>query len=187
MRAITESFDYIIVGAGSAGCVVANRLSANPDVKVLLIEAGGSDRNFWLRLPVGYFRTINDPRFSRLFNTEPSGAVDRSMLWPRGRVLGGSSSINGLIFIRGQRADFDDWEALGASGWSFDGVLKHFKSFETFEGGESYYRGGAGEFNVAKLRNRNEACDAWVGAGVQFGLPMNEDFNAESTYGVGAY
>jgi choline dehydrogenase len=187
MRANTKSFDYIIVGAGAAGCIVANRLSANPDVKVLLIEAGGSDRNFWVRLPVGYFRTIYDPRFSRLFKTEPSDPVNRSMLWPRGRVLGGSSSINGLIFIRGQRADFDDWETLGASGWSFDSVLKSFKSFEKFEGGESYYRGASGEFNVAKLRNKSVACDAWVEAGIQFGLPKNEDFNAESTYGVGEY
>jgi choline dehydrogenase-like flavoprotein len=107
---LVQDYDYIIVGAGSAGCVLANRLSADLSCRVLLLEAGGYDRNFWLKLPVGYFRTIYDQRFSRLFATEPSeGTAGRAIVWPRGRVRGGSSSINGLIFIRGQREDFDDW------------------------------------------------------------------------------
>ncbi|MCP3409402.1 GMC family oxidoreductase [Bradyrhizobium sp. CCGB01] len=183
-----QSYDYIIVGAGSAGCVVANRLSADPTCRVLLLEAGGSDRNFWLKLPVGYYRTIYNERFSRLFRTDPSeGSGGRSIVWPRGRVLGGSSSINGLIFIRGQHEDFDDWERLGADGWSYREVLPYFRRYERYRGGESQFHGGLGEFEVSDLRNDNPASQAWVEAGVQFGLPRNPDFNGATTLGVGTY
>jgi choline dehydrogenase len=155
---------------------------------VLLLEAGGSDRNFWIRLPVGYFRTIYDPRFSRLFDTEPTeGTAGRNIVWPRGRVLGGSSSINGLIFIRGQHEDFDGWERLGAAGWGYRALLPHFKRYERYEGGESEYHGASGEFGVSELKNRNACCSAWVEAGVELGLPRNPDFNGASTFGVGAY
>ncbi|MEP7084891.1 MAG: GMC family oxidoreductase N-terminal domain-containing protein, partial [Betaproteobacteria bacterium] len=155
---------------------------------VLLLEAGGSDRNFWVRLPVGYFRTIYDPRFSRLFDTEPSaGTGGRNVVWPRGRVLGGSSSINGLIFIRGQHEDFDDWARQGATGWSYRDVLPHFKRLERYAGGESSYHGASGEMGVSDLRNDNPACAAWIEAGAQSGLPRNPDFNGATTLGVGSY
>jgi len=184
----TRGYDYIIVGAGSAGCVLANRLSADPSRRVLLIEAGGWDRNFWLKLPVGYFRTIYDKRFSRLFPTEPGeGTAGRSVIWPRGRIIGGSSSINGLIFIRGQREDFDDWAQQGAPGWSFADVLPHFRKLECFDGPPSQYRGAHGDLHVSNLRNEHPACVAWLAAAEQFGLPPNADFNGETTHGVGRY
>ena len=185
---MSETFDYIIVGAGSAGCVLADRLSADPANKVLLLEAGGSDRSFWSKLPVGYYKVIVRDRYTRFFDTEPSeGTAGRSIRWPRGRMLGGSSSINGLVFIRGQHEDFDDWDALGATGWSFRDVLPHFRRLESYRGGETQYRGGLGPIQVDDLRNDNPACTAWLQAARDWGMPHNPDFNGATTEGAGSY
>jgi choline dehydrogenase len=182
------TYDYIIVGAGSAGCVLANRLSADPAVRVLLLEAGHRSRHFWLKLPIGYFRSIYDSRFSRSFDTEPQPETGmRRIAWPRGRVLGGSSSINGLIYIRGQKADFDDWERLGATGWNYDSVLPYFKRSECYNGAASPFHSRTGELGVSDLRNDHPYCNAWLAAAQQAGHPFNPDFNGAQDSGVGPY
>ena len=183
-----KGYDYVIVGSGTAGSTLAARLTEDPAAQVLVLECGGPDRGFWLKLPVGYYKSIYDARVSHLYRGEPdTGIADRSMDCPRGRVVGGSSSINGLIYIRGQHQDFDRWQALGAEGWSFQDVLPYFRSIETYNGAPSQYRGGQGPLHVSDLKNQNDACDDWLDAARAYGLPSNEDFNGESAYGVGRY
>ena len=188
MVSAAPGYDYVVVGSGTAGATVAGRLSEDENCRVLVLEAGGSDLGFWLRLPVGYFKSIYNSKVSHLYRSEPDDGIDgRRMDCPRGRVVGGSSSINGLIFIRGQHEDFDDWEELGATGWSYRDVLPYFRSVETFGGAASQYRGAHGPVSVSELRSDNRACSDWMEAAQQWGLPDNSDFNGASTHGVGRY
>ncbi len=183
-----ETYDYIIVGAGSAGCVLANRLSEDPKTRVLLLEAGGRDSSFWIHIPIGYGKTIADPKVNWKFETEPNPALGgRRIYWPRGRVLGGSSSINGLIYIRGQAEDYDHWRQLGNTGWSYEDVLPYFRRAEDNENGADRYHGSGGPLSVTNLRERNPLCDAYIAAAEACGIPRNPDFNGARQEGAGYF
>jgi choline dehydrogenase len=181
-----QTFDYVIIGAGSAGCVMAARLSEDGKSSVLLLEAGGKDSSFWIHIPVGYGKTIADARVNWKFETAPNPALGgRTIYWPRGRVLGGSSSINGLIYIRGQAEDYDHWRQLGNAGWSYDDVLPYFKKAENQENGADTYHGTGGPLDVTNQTERNPLCDAFIGSAVAQGIPRNDDFNGPSQEGAG--
>lgn len=185
---MTAEFDYIVVGAGSAGCAVAARLAEDAAVRVLLIEAGPRDRNPWIHIPAGYYRTLRNGRLIREYETEPEPELnDRTLRWPRGRVLGGSGAVNGLIHVRGQPADFDDWEALGNPGWGWKDVLPHFKRSERYERGVDDIHGGSGPIRVSDIRDRRRICDAFIEAGKSLGLRERTDFNRGHEDGVGYY
>ena len=185
---MNEKYDYIVVGAGSAGCLLANRLSANPNNSVLLIEAGRKDDNLWLHVPVGYFKTMNNPKFDWMYKLEKDkGLNNRRIDWPRGKVLGGSSALNGLLYIRGDRHDYDNWKDLGNKGWGYDDVLSYFKKFECQENGENEYHGVDGELKVSNLRLRRKIADLFIKASEEIGIPYNPDCNGEKQEGVGYF
>ena len=186
---VEGEFDYVIVGAGTAGCVLANRLSQDADVSVLLIEAGGKDDYRWIHVPVGYLYCIGNPRTDWRYRTgEEAGLGGRSLAYPRGRVLGGSSSINGMIYMRGQREDYDEWARVsGDSGWSWDAVLPIFKRSEDHHGGADAWHGVGGPWRVERQRLKWQVLEAFREAAQQSGIPATDDFNRGDNSGVGYF
>ncbi len=180
-----QTFDYIIVGAGSAGCVLANRLSANGRHKVLLLEAGPRDTDPWIHIPLGYGKLFTKPRTNWSYESEPEPELNnRKIFTPRGKVLGGSSSINGLVYIRGQREDFDEW---GVPGWTYDDLLPYFKKCEDQERGADEWHGVGGPQAVGDLPDKNELADAFIESAKAMGIPENKDFNGAKQEGTGYY
>ncbi|HMD62677.1 MAG TPA: choline dehydrogenase [Stellaceae bacterium] len=178
--------DFIVIGAGSAGCAVAARLSEDPATRVLLLEAGGEDRNRWIHIPLGFGKTFADPSLNWCYETEPDpGAADRRVFWPRGKVLGGSSSINGMVYIRGQAEDFDHWRQLGNTGWSFEDVLPYFRRAEHQTRGADAFHGTEGPLCVSDVPDRHPICEAFIHSAMELGFPRNDDFNGATQEGVG--
>jgi choline dehydrogenase len=181
-------FDYVVVGAGSAGCVLANRLSADGRHSVLLLEAGPKDSNFWIHVPIGYGKLFKDKRVNWMYQTEPEpGLGGRQVFQPRGKVLGGSSSINGLLYVRGQHEDYDRWRQLGNVGWGFDDVLPYFKKAENQIRGADQYHSTGGPLSVSDWRHHDPLSEAFVKAAVEAGIPFNPDFNGATQEGAGFF
>jgi choline dehydrogenase len=182
------TFDYIIVGAGSAGCVLANRLSANPRISVLLVEAGGDDRHPYIAAPAGFLKTFADPRFNWCFTTEPGPAIgNRAIHFPRGKVLGGSSAINGHLYVRGQARDYDIWAQLGNRGWSYEEVLPYFRKSEDRSTGADHFHGVDGPQHVSDIHERHPICEAFIAGAEEIGIKRNDDYNGSAQEGVGYY
>jgi choline dehydrogenase len=182
----TLSADFVIVGAGSAGCALAARLSEDPATRVVLLEAGGEDRNRWIHIPLGFGKTFADPSVNWCYETEPdAGANNRRIFWPRGKVLGGSSSINGMVYIRGQAEDFDYWRQLGNSGWSFQDVLPYFKRSQHQTRGADDFHATGGPLCVSDVTDHDPICEAFIESAMALGFPRNDDFNGAKQEGVG--
>jgi choline dehydrogenase len=185
---VDDSYDHIVVGAGSAGCVLAGRLSEDPAVRVLLLEAGPRDTSPWIHLPIGYGKTMWSPTLNWRYSTEPQPHMNgRQVYWPRGKTLGGSSAINGLIYIRGQRQDYDGWAALGNAGWDWDSVLPYFIRSEGNQRGASSFHGGDGPLKVSDIGARNPLIDAFIAGAGELGVPRTDDFNGALQEGAGYY
>ena len=184
-----NTYDYIIIGAGSAGCMLAKRLTENPQKKVLLIEAGKSDRYIWIHIPVGYLYCIDNPKTDWRFKTvADKGLNGRSLLYPRGRVLGGCSSINGMIYMRGQAGDYESWvQATGDEAWSWENALKRYKAFEDYHSDTNQWHGKGGEWTVSKQRLRWPIMDRFKDAAIEAGIPASDDFNRGDNFGVGYF
>jgi choline dehydrogenase len=184
-----DSFDYVVVGAGTAGCVVASRLAEDSGASVLLLEAGGSDRTLWIQVPIGYGRTFFDPNVNWMYETEPvTGLGGRSSYWPRGRVIGGSGSINAMVYVRGQPQDFDDWREMGNPGWGFSDVLPYFRKSEDHDSGETGFHGAGGPMHVTDISGRTHPlCALFLESAGHLGFPRTEDFNGPEGEGVGIY
>ena len=184
----TLEFDYVVVGAGSAGCVLANRLSADGRHSVLLLEAGPKDNNLWIHVPLGYGRLFKEKTVNWMYQTEPEPGLDgRTIFQPRGKVLGGSSSINGLLYVRGQHQDYDRWRQHGNSGWGFDDVLPYFKKAENQERGADDFHGAGGPLPVSDLVHADRLSAAFIAAAAETGIPVNPDFNGASQEGAGFF
>lgn len=184
-----QTVDFIIVGAGSAGCALAERLTASGRHSVLLLEAGGTDRRFFIDMPLGYGKTFFDPAVNWAYRTEPDpGLAGQADYWPRGKVLGGSSSINAMVWVRGAREDFDDWAAAGNPGWAYDDLLPDFKAIEDYEGGADAWRGAGGPVHVSRIDGRiHPLTRRYLEAARLAGLPLNPDFNGATQEGAGLY
>ena len=185
---MTKTYDYIIVGAGSAGCALAYNLSRDASRKVLLLEAGGKDLHPMIHIPLGFAFLMKEPKVNWCYETDPEPNMnDRKLPWPRGKVLGGSSSINGMVYIRGQKTDYDGWEAAGNSGWGYRDVLPYFKKSENFSEGANDNHGVGGPLWVETVKNKFELAELFIQAGIESGIPLNEDFNQGDNEGMGFY